>query len=58
MMVCALWARTLVFLSLVLSSRLFSRGLIRLGSREGVDGSLNVHHRTRSATSLMSLDWF
>lgn len=58
MMVCSLWALTLVFLSLVLSSRLFSRGLMRLASKEGVAGSLNTHHSTRSDTSLMSLDWF
>ncbi len=57
-MVCSLWALTLVFLSLVLSKRLFSKGFIRLISREGVLGSLNTHHSTRSATSLMSLDWF
>lgn len=57
-MVCSLWARTLVFLSLVLSSRLFSRGFMRLASMEGVAGSLNTHHNTRSDTSLMSLDWF
>ncbi len=57
-MVCSLWALTLVFLSLVLSSRLFSRGLMRLASMEGVAGSLKTHHSTRSDTSLMSLDWF
>lgn len=57
-MVCSLWALTLVFLSLVLSRRLFSRGLMRLGSMEGVAGSLKTHHSTRSDTSLMSLDWF
>lgn len=57
-MVYSLWALTLVFLSLVLSSRLFSMGLIRLASIAGVSGSLNTHHSTRSETSLMSLDWF
>lgn len=57
-MVCSLWALTVVFLSLVLSRRTFSRGLMRPASMEGVDGSLKTHHSIRSDTSLMSLDWF
>lgn len=57
-MVCSLWARTLVFLSLVLSSKLLIRGFTRPTSRGGVWGSFHTHHSTRSATSLMSLDWF
>lgn len=57
-MVCSLWDRTLVFLSLVLSSRPFRRGLMRATSMGGIVGSLNTHHSTRSDTSLMSLDWF
>ena len=57
-MVCSLWDRTLVFLSLVLSSRPFRRGLMRATSMGGIVGSLNTHHNTRSDTSLMSLDWF
>ncbi|KAF3850535.1 hypothetical protein F7725_012307 [Dissostichus mawsoni] len=50
-MVYSLCALTLVFLSLVLSSRLFSSGLMRLASMEGVSSSLNTHHRTLSDTS-------
>ncbi|KAF3850546.1 hypothetical protein F7725_012318 [Dissostichus mawsoni] len=52
-MVYSLCALTLVFLSLVLSSRLFSSGLMRLASMEGVSSSLNTHHRTLSDTSRM-----